>query len=393
MHVVLVHFYSSTPTPAYQEIAAALRTFGHTVWVGTPNEDGDLCWCDGDCLVAVVRGPAPGPGALICVPVVGSILKRILFLGFILRLRKFLREGRPDIVQVNPASVFWLGLLPLFMPSQMRFILDFRQVGQRGAIGLVGSLKGWLASWRRQVCSRFIYDRACFLHLAGAKKTLGRSWFKWGVVVPLGTDPRFLLLDRKDRASERNAMQVRFLYVGTLSRGRHLEQILFAVHRMLSVTDRFRVVFLGPDTAERFYHDLVDELELGSVVTIKPSMPYEDIPREMASYDVALAYVPDRPAHWHYHPTLKVLEYRALGMPMIASDNEPNRDVVENGVNGLLVQNSIESLAEAMLRFVIDRDFLQRCERNARAMRLGTTWSEVAEMYQQNVYLALRSEK
>lgn len=393
MHVTLIQFYSATPTPAYEEIASALRAFGHAVWVGTPNEDGDLCWRDGDRLIAIVRGPVPGPDALIRVPVAGSIFKRIAFLGFILRLRNFLRERRPDIVHVNPASVFWLGLLPPFMPSQMRFVLDFRQIGQRGATGLVGRLKGWLASWRRQICSRFIYDRACFLHPAGAKKTLGRSWFKWGVVVPLGIDPGFLLQDRLGAGSERNAVPVRFLYLGTLSKERRLQQILLAVHRMLSETDRFRVVFLGPDTAERFYHDLVDELELGSVVTIKPSMPYEDIPREMAGYDVALAYVPDRPAHWHYHPTLKVLEYRALGMPVIASDNEPNRDVVEDGVNGLLVQNSIESLAEAMLRFVIDRAFLQRCDRNARAMRRGTTWSEVAEMYVQNVYLALRTEK
>ena len=33
-------------------------------------------------------------------------------------------------------------------------------------------------------------------------------------------------------------------------------------------------------------------------------------------------------------------------------DNKPNAEVVEDGVNGLLVQNSVESLAEGMLHFV-----------------------------------------
>ena len=92
------------------------------------------------------------------------------------------------------------------------------------------------------------------------------------------------------------------------------------------------------------------------------------------------AYVPDRPAHWHYHPTLKVLEYQALGLPIIATDNEPNREVVENELNGLLVQNSNESLAKAMLRFVTYEGFFERCSLQAAAMRRGTIWGEVAKI-------------
>ncbi|GAI00938.1 unnamed protein product, partial [marine sediment metagenome] len=58
---------------------------------------------------------------------------------------------------------------------------------------------------------------------------------------------------------------VQFIYVGTLSKVRRLEQILFAVQRMLHETNEFQVVLLGPDEAQGFYHDLVNELKLNSV--------------------------------------------------------------------------------------------------------------------------------
>jgi glycosyltransferase involved in cell wall biosynthesis len=130
-------------------------------------------------------------------------------------------------------------------------------------------------------------------------------------------------------------------------------------------------------------------LELDSVVTFEPPVPYDCIPEVVSGYDVALAHVPDLPADWHYHPTLKVLEYRALGLPIIATDVEPNRKVVEDGANGLLVRNSAASLAEGMLRFVTDREFLEQCQGRAASMRQGTSWRQVAEMYERDVYRQL----
>ncbi len=384
MHIALVHFYSSTPTPVYQEVASALRARRHTIWVGTPNQAGDLTWHDGERTVGVQSRPARLPDPLLRVPLVASALRRVVSFGFMLRVRAFLRRARPDIVQVNPTLGAWV--LPLLMPRQICFILDIRH-GPAESTDLIGKLREWrtIRTWR--IWSRFIYDRPCFCHVAAAHRVLGKGWPRGGSVVPVAVDQRFLTLCPKDSASGSHENSVQFIYVGTLSRVRRLERILFAVQRMLHETNKFQVVLLGPDRTQGFYHDLVNELKLNSVITIKSPVRYENVPEVVSSYDVALAYVPDVPA-WRYQPTLKVLEYRALGMPMIATDIEPSREVVEDGVNGLLVQNSVESLSEGMLRFVNDRDFLKRCEANARMMRRGITWSEVAKMYEQEIYLS-----
>ncbi len=389
MHVVLLHFYSHTPTPAYQQIASALRIRGHTVWVGARDKKGDLVWQDGESAFSVTSGPARPPGWLVEIPLLGSIVERLVFLGFMLRVRGFLRDCLPEIVQVNHASVRWLGFLPLFMPKQTHFVLDFRQVGQRAAEDPVGRFKGWLTDWWRRICSRFIYDAACFLHPAGARRILGTSWPKWGVVVPLGVSQGFLALDYAESGRQEAEGSIKFLYIGTLSRVRHLEQILYAARQVLTATDDFRVDFVGADSAQGFYQSLISELGLDSVVRVEKPVPYQDIPEVIAGYDVALAYVPERPAHWLYQPTMKVLEYRAVGVPIIASDNEPNRDVVVDGQNGLIVQNTPESLAEGIRRLVLDPVFLASCTENARQMRQGATWDNVAMMYEQDVYQAL----
>jgi glycosyltransferase involved in cell wall biosynthesis len=81
-------------------------------------------------------------------------------------------------------------------------------------------------------------------------------------------------------------------------------------------------------------------------------------------------------------------------MPIIATDFQPNRDIVEHGINGLLVANSPGEIAEAMQRFINDRQFLGDCRENARNMREALLWPDVSEMYEQMYWRLLgRQEK
>ena len=102
-------------------------------------------------------------------------------------------------------------------------------------------------------------------------------------------------------------------------------------------------------------------------------------------HDVGLAYVPDRPT-WHYQPTIKVLEYRALGMPIISTDVASHREVVEQNVNGLLCADSPEAIAEAMGQFINQPQFFEETLQNARNIRRGNSWLDIADMYISKAY-------
>jgi glycosyltransferase involved in cell wall biosynthesis len=166
-----------------------------------------------------------------------------------------------------------------------------------------------------------------------------------------------------------------------LTRRRRLERILEAAAQVRQKTGRFRVTFMGYDASEGIYANAINRLDLDDIVSIRPPISYEEVPEAVLNYDVALAYVPELPADWKYHPTLKILEYRALGMPVIASDFLPNQELIDDGVNGLLVQNNADSIAQAMLRFIEEPDFLERARDEAKARREGITWDHVTTQY------------
>jgi glycosyltransferase involved in cell wall biosynthesis len=389
MRIALIECYLK-PTPDYGILANLLRQRGHMVWLGTTDANNDLTWHDGEQLVARQPRQLRLPGGLARLRRL-PFFKRVEDLWFVLQMRRFLRHNQVEVVQINPATLNWVGMLPLLMP--MVFILDWRQISQREASGAGIDLKNWWAVRRRFFYSTVLYDCATFLHPAGAQKVLGEGWPRWAKVVPLGVDPSFLQLKHEDVQRPDESGKVTFLYIGTLSRVRRLERLLHAAQEMLAHTYAFRIDFIGPETAQGYYQTLAQELGVAEVVAFCPPVPYTDVPATILQHDVALAYVPEYPLDWQYHPTLKVIEYGALGVPIIASDFAPNREAVADGENGLLVANTPSALAQAMLRFVTDPAFLHQCQQRAQARRRGTPWVEIAECYEQTVYLPLCRKK
>jgi glycosyltransferase involved in cell wall biosynthesis len=383
--ILFIQFYPN-PTPEYHELARELRARGHTVWVGSW-QPGKLIWEDGNGTSITQSGPGDRTGRSGWKAILCSLKRRSEFVGFMLRVRGFITETHPDIVQVNPAITYWIGLLPLLMPGRIHFALDFRQLGQRGDVGWIACLRNSLANWENAFYSRYIYDCTFFQHRLAAKKILGEKWPRWSSVVPAGISKDFAFQHVGGKPNNVNR-PVRFIYVGVISRIRQIERILFAVQHVLQMTDKFCVTFAGPDASQGYYAKMIRELGLSSVVAIEPPVEHNRVPALLSEYDVALAYVPDRPLDWHYQPTLKVLEYRALGLPIIASDNPPNREFIQDGLNGLLVHNMPEDLAKAMLTFINDRTLLQRCQERALSMRQSISCGQVAGMYEE-IYKAL----
>ena len=117
MFIVLLHFYSSKPTPAYSEIARSLRERSHTVWVGQPALDGSFVFLDARGEVERMPGWRGG---------------RLRALPFMLKLRRHVRRMRPDIVQVTPSP--WSWLLACAPKNRITFLNDIRTAGS-GDIG------------------------------------------------------------------------------------------------------------------------------------------------------------------------------------------------------------------------------------------------------------------
>ncbi|MFN0159275.1 MAG: glycosyltransferase family 4 protein [Bacteroidota bacterium] len=381
MKIALAQFYSNTPTPVYKELSAALRAIGHTVLVGTPDAQGDLVWNEGESVVAKTAGPRRSHTLFFRLPLIGQVIRRVRHLAFLGRVKLFLRKFDPDVVQLN--KTMFSGYIPIFMPREILFVYDIRQLGLWGDKSTKGRIANGRVLQRMRFNARYMFDKACFASEIAARKVLGNNWSKYGAITPIGVDKNFITFEFPQVQSSTG--HCRFVYVGTIGKMRNLELLLDAASIVMRQNNRFTLTLIGPGDEREYYNNMIQHLGLQQCVSIVDPVPYREIPKVITAHDVAVAYVPDI-EDWQCQPTLKILEYRALGMPVLASDNPPNREAVENEINGILVVNTPQSLASGMLRFINEPELLQRTQSNARAMRSGRTWEDVARIHINEVY-------
>jgi glycosyltransferase involved in cell wall biosynthesis len=298
-----------------------------------------------------------------------------------LRVRRDVSRFLPDIVQVNKTT--YAGILPRFLPRACRVIYDVRQLGLWGDESLRGRFANWRVVRRVRKNSSGPFDLACFPSRHAAERVLGVGWRHRAAITPIAVHERFLRFQHPT-GGNRPAGPVRFIYVGSVVPGRRLEILIQAAGLLLKSDANFEMVIMGPGDGAARYRQEASGLGLQDHVRIFPGVPYSEIPAALSQYDVALAYVTSI-EDWRYQVTLKVLEYRALGLPIIASDLPPNRDVVEEEVNGLLAQNTPSSFAATMHRF-LEPSFLASVRSRSLSMRQGRTWEDVADVHEKDVY-------
>lgn len=380
MKIALMHFHKY-PNPDYKNTVISLRQQGHRVWLGQVNSIGDFEWSDGNGSIESIPRFYSARKSHI-----SSLTNRYHAWRFIRLIRSFLLANRPDIVQINPSTLAWM--IPLGMPHAIKFIFDVKQINMGVKSTLASRLRDWLLGISWWFTARFIYDHACFDYPLAARRILGKDWSRWGTSIPVGIDASMLALSIPPFSLD-PSQPVCFLYIGAINRFRELDLLLHAIQCVAASTDQFRVDLIGPDNAGGYYQALISQLNIGHVVAIKAPIQYSEVPQVMTKYHVGLAYNPARPT-WNFQPTIKILEYCAVGLPIISTDVRAHHDFVKNEENGFLVKNTVEEWASAMLKLVEDRALLKRVHENSQKMRRGVTHEEVAQMHVQ-VYQKLIS--
>jgi glycosyltransferase involved in cell wall biosynthesis len=119
---------------------------------------------------------------------------------------------------------------------------------------------------------------------------------------------------------------------------------------------------------------LIAAHNLDSRVITHPPVPHEDMPGFFAAADGVVL-----PSQEYF--SIVMLEAMLLECPLIASVHGGSRDVIEDGMNGFLVDhNAIDQLAEATIRMVtLDEGSRRRMGHKARETILARyTWREIA---------------
>jgi len=196
-------------------------------------------------------------------------------------------------------------------------------------------------------------------------------------VVPNGVNPaRFPLGLRPSRPAKPGVFTVGF--VGTLKPWHGLPVLVEAFSLLHKQDENTRLLIVGDGPERGDLEHMLQSYRLASAVELTGAVDPSEVPGLLASMDVAVAPYPA--GQDFYFSPLKVYEYMAAGLPVVASRIGQLESLIQDEVNGLLCPpGDSHALADALVRLRGDADLRARLGRAAHESVLrGHTWDSVA---------------
>jgi glycosyltransferase involved in cell wall biosynthesis len=190
-----------------------------------------------------------------------------------------------------------------------------------------------------------------------------------------------------DRVAARERFQlfdetVSVLYVGRLAEKKGVEHLLSAVEELRSLAPSFRLTVIGTGALEAELHETVTREELGDVVEFTGWISTEELNARYVAADlVVVPSVETDSGDTEGMPTV-IAEAFAAGAPVVATRVGGIPDVVDDGVNGFIVeQRRPDLLADRIELLVTDDGRRREMADKARERAAALDWSVCGDTY------------
>lgn len=174
-----------------------------------------------------------------------------------------------------------------------------------------------------------------------------------------------------------DASHVVVAFSGSLKPWHGVGLLLSAFERAREQAPELRLVYIGDGPEWKALQKAVQKRGLADVVRFTGAIPQEEVPACLAAADILAA--PYLPMETFYFSPLKVLEYLAVGRPIVASRLGEISDYVDSSAGRLVPAGSIESLQAALVE--LSGSVELRCELGKEAARRarGQDWLDRVE--------------
>jgi glycosyltransferase involved in cell wall biosynthesis len=141
-----------------------------------------------------------------------------------------------------------------------------------------------------------------------------------------------------------------------------------------------RFVVLGGVSGKLRSADLIEELVKDDCLELRPQVAHTVAVQQLFDSDIGIMFVSPDSLTTRYAQPLKLYEYLAAGLPVVASDVPTVRRVVDEWNCGLLVDSgSPQNIATAILRLATNPSLREELGRNARrAAEMQFNWENEA---------------
>jgi len=365
-YVVSTYYPSPGATTPY-EISSHVASMGHEVYVIGPRLKNQRPLGKVKN-VLVYRVDVPG--------------RPVRFSNIILAIKAFIIILRkpPDIVHLT------------FSPQQFLFPLlgrlFFKLKRTRWIFHLISvsvdknRIRRFLQNRKFRFESRF-FDAVITSNEYIRDKILGKNWRNPVYLVPIGTNcdgfanPEPLAVQRLYDRWRIKPNQRILIYVGTMS-GRNLQILIHGFKKMTEDYENVHLFIVGDGKERDDLYRLTQELGISEKVTFTGQVDYRIVPAYLKLADIAISYIPTNDIY-DIQPPLKTLEYLAAGLPVVATATIANRIFIRDGYNGVLVEDSVESLSDGIVRLLNDETLQKRLAVHARQFVEHLDWTKIVK--------------
>ena len=245
-----------------------------------------------------------------------------------------------------------------FRRSKPGLIFDIRTV----PVDLSNDIRSKISSIRYnisiKIADRFCDGITCITPMLGStiepklrnfKEKIG--YFQTGV--------NFRIFDPSTALSLKDSLRLenRFIviYHGVLSPNRGLQNTLRAIAVCKQHIANILFMIVGTGAGESELKNLAKDLNIEDSVFFTGGVPFEEVPNYIKTADVGIIPLPQI-EWWNVSSPIKLKEYLAMQIPVIATDIPAHRFVVEKaGGTTLINNNEPASIAQAVLAFYKNR--------------------------------------
>jgi glycosyltransferase involved in cell wall biosynthesis len=301
-------------------------------------------------------------------------------LAFAARVPGAVARIHPDVVDISatpfvPVYAAWLGTrltrTPLvatwheFWGEHWHTYLNDRRLVAR--LARIGEAAARPLADRRVAVSAFTARRL----LGDAASPVRRGWQEAIDIVPNGVDLDALGVGASTKPATR---RIDVVFVGRLIAEKRVDLLLRAIAMLAPSHPWLRCEVVGDGPERESLAALTDELGLGSHVTLTGRIPEAELPARLASARI-LAMPSAREGYG-----ITVVEGQAAGaVPIVARSRlSAAADLVEPGVDGLVVNGTVEAFAAAIADLLDHPASLDRVSAAARATAASRGWDDRA---------------
>lgn len=239
-----------------------------------------------------------------------------------------------------------------------------------------GAFARRMMDWRERFCVRHADGVICAnALLADLRRQQGA---KNVIVVPNGVD-----LASFASARQKLSHPPTLIYMGNVSMMWGLELVIEALARLTPVIPNVRLLIAGAGEAVAALQAQSRQLGVAENVSFLGSLAYHELPAVLAQADVGIATAQPDNQFRKYATPLKLVEYMAAGLPVIASKTGQTEIMMQQADAGILINHSVEEFVAASVSLLNDRALAGRYSQAAVAYAARFDWSLLMEQVYQ----------